>query len=307
MKAILGILGPSGVGKSAVAVRLAKLLDGEVISTDSMQIYRGMDIGTGKISTCDMDGVHHHMIDVVDSSAAFSAYDFQKMVCEDVFPELEKYNKVPILAGGTGLYYDSVIFGLDNPADDATAMVRQEMLELYQKEGREAVLKVLYEIDKPAFDTIDRRNIKRVIRAIEVAKNGGSLAVEPKKERIARFQHVLCILNKDRDKLYDAADLRVDRMLKDGLVEEVSGLLSSSSIQSMQAIGYKEIADYLKGKTDYDAAVAKIKLNTRHYIKRQLTYFRRMRGAIYIYIDSFDNIDDVAQYIADIYYRNSTL
>ena len=304
MNKILGILGPTGVGKSRVAVEVCKKLgDAYVISADSMQIYRGMDVGTAKISQKEMDGVPHFAIDVVSPEANFSAYDFCNYVENEVFPNR---NGTAVVAGGTGLYFESLIYGLDAPVSERSSQIRKDMQDLLASQGPEAVLEVLKTVDRLTFDKIDKNNLKRVVRAIEIAESGGSMLGKTH-ERRAKYDYVLIVLNKSRDELYRNADARVDEMVKNGLFEEVEALSKRFSdcgkLQSFQAIGYKEIVQYQKGDLTRQQAVDAIKLNTRHYVKRQLTYFRRMKNALWLDVDGM-NCDEVVQKIIDCYENN---
>lgn len=289
---IIGILGATGVGKSAVAVELAKTFDGEIISCDSAQVYKGLDIGTAKITTAEMQGIPHHMLDVVSPDESFSAFHYQQMVAEEVLPKL---NKTPIVVGGTGLYFDSLIYGLDFVND---YKLRDELNYILEKEGLDKLLKMLKELDREAYEIVDRNNSVRVIRAIEIAKSGGS--VSQKKVRTAR-PHKLFILNRERQAMYNNINKRVDEMVENNLFVEVEELFErykDRNLQSLQAIGYKEPISYLLGEISKDEAIEQIKLNTRHYAKRQITYFKRMDGTV-VNVDGKGAVE-VAEIIANM-------
>ena len=282
---ILGILGPTGVGKSATAVEVAKRLDLEILSADSMQVYKDMNIGTAKVTKEEMQGIPHHMIDVVTPDVDFSAQDY----CDGAVRSVAHLEDV-VMAGGTGFYFDCLIYPLDFVGGEQTAEIRRELQTIYQQFGREKLWQMLSEMDHETFETIDRNNIKRVIRALEIAMSGHKCA----------FDHKLYVLTADRQFLYENSDRRVDKMVRDGLVDEVAGILRKYNCRnstSMQAIGYKEIVSFLDGKCSLSEAIERLKINTRHYIKRQLTYFKRL-GAQWIDVQTFGGVEKVADFIA---------
>ena len=291
---ILGILGPTGVGKSATAVEVAKRLNLEILSADSMQVYKDMNIGTAKVTKEEMQGIPHHMIDVVTPDVDFSAQDY----CDGAVRSVAHLENV-VMAGGTGFYFDCLIYPLDFAGGEQTAEIRRELQTIYRQFGREKLWQMLSEMDYETFETIDRNNIKRVIRALEIAMSGQKKSQGQGKRKCA-FDHKLYVLTADRQFLYENSDRRVDKMVRDGLVDEVAGILRKYNCRnstSMQAIGYKEIVSFLDGKCSLSEAIERLKINTRHYIKRQITYFKRL-DAQWIDVQTFGGVEKVAGFIA---------
>lgn len=300
MKRVLGILGCTGVGKSQVAVKVAKLLDGFVVSADSMQVYKGMDIGTAKITRDEMDGVDHFMLDVVDCDQPYSAVEYATDVKKIL---ADNPNRLPILAGGTGFYFDSLFLPFDFENNEQTLKVREEMQKLYQSEGKDALLEVLKNCDEKSYEAIDKNNIKRVIRAIEIAHSGQLKSEGTRSSRKEIMPKTLFVLTRPRQHIVKAIEQRVDKMFELGLVEEVRKLFekfNDDKLQSFQAIGYKEIISHFKGECTLIQAREQIKIATRQYAKRQMTYFRRM-DAEFLDVEQFENLDQVARYIANKY------
>ncbi len=300
MKAILGILGATGVGKTAVSVEIAQKLGcSYVISADSMQIYKGMDVGTAKITEEETKGIKHYLIDVVDPDQKFSAFDFSEQANQIILQNADKTN---IIVGGTGLYFDSLLHGLDFESNEQTEQIRQDMQQLLQNKGAEAVLSVLKQLDEQVFNQIDKSNHKRVIRAIEILSTGGKLNAE-KQPRKDLYPHVLFVLYRDREQTYQKINDRVEQMVSKGLLDEVKHLYQiypNRDLQSFKAIGYKEVLDHLDGSITFEQAVEQIKVNTRHYAKRQNTYFKRMQNTIWVNVDD-KTVDQVANLIIEQY------
>jgi tRNA dimethylallyltransferase len=300
MKPILGILGATGVGKSAVAVEIAlKLGANHVISADSMQIYRGMDVGTAKITSAESKGVTHYLIDVVNPDQSFSAFDFAQMANQIVSKHADQTN---VVVGGTGLYFDALLHGLDFASDDQTQKIRQDMQQLLQNQGAEAVLEVLKSLDSQVYYQIDKNNLKRVVRAIEILSTGGNLQDKPTKRKDL-LPHLLFVLYRDRADTYQKINDRVDKMVEEGLLQEVEQLYKrypSRNLQSFKAIGYKEVLDHLDGLCTFEQAVEAIKVNTRHYAKRQNTYFKRMQNTVWVNVDG-KTPNQIADEILTIY------
>lgn len=285
------IAGPTASGKTALAVKIAKAYGGEVISADSMQIYKGMDIGTAKPDAAEMDGVRHHMIDVCDPAEPFSVARYVEMATPIVLSLLEKA-RLPVVAGGTGLYIDALIKGEVFAAPPHDYSYRRELEALAEREGNEALFALLQECDAKSAQRLHPNDVKRVIRALEVYHTTGKTISEHNaetKKAPPRFRAVIIGLNfKDRQTLYRRIGERVDAMLAAGLEQEVSRLLSSGVPQkatSMQAIGYKEMAAYIAGGESLDEAVFNIKRETRRYAKRQITWFKSIEGMNWIYAD----------------------
>ncbi len=280
MDNIICIAGPTASGKTALAVALAKALDGEVVSCDSMQIYRRMDIGTAKPTKEEMQGIPHHMLDVVDPEEDFSVSRYCQMatpIVEDILAR----GKTAIIAGGTGLYMDALINGNDFAPYPATGM-REKLEKQADADGMEAMLSLLRSIDPEAASRLHLKDRKRILRALEVYyETGETITAHNLKTKAIppRFQPVWFALEDvNRQDLYDRIDRRVETMVKDGLIEEIRSLLNSGvpeKCTAMQAIGYKEFTDALAGRATIADAIAQVQQASRHYAKRQLTWFRR--------------------------------
>lgn len=281
MKTIIGLSGTTSVGKSAVAVELAKLLNTEVISADSMQIYKGMDIGTAKITSSEMQGVKHHMLDVVEPDCNYSSFLYQ----QEASAIIDAMSTIPIVVGGTGFYFDCLLYPPEFGAYEERR--RAELKSVLAEQGLDALIERLRMLDADTCNSIDLRNAKRVIRAIEIAEYGQSRSNGRGKREEPKYDCKMFILQRDRQSLYDKIDKRVDEMIEKGLVDEVKQLVreyGKCDTSAFSAIGYKEIIEYLDGTATLDAAIEKIKLNTRHYAKRQITYFKKM-NATHIDVD----------------------
>lgn len=304
MKAPLVILtGPTSVGKTDLSIKLAKAINGEIISADSMQVYRKMDIGTAKISPEEMQGVRHHLIDILDPTEDFNVMEFAKRAkdaCEDIVAR----GAVPIIAGGTGFYIQALLYGIDFTEKDDNNGLRERL----QKEA-EADIDAFYErlksIDPAATKYIHKNNLCRVIRAVEFYELTGQRISEhnaEQREKESIYNSAYFVLNCERKKLYQRIDLRVDKMLENGLVDEVKSLVASGCSRdtlSMKALGYKEIIDYLDGITDYETAVNILKRDTRHFAKRQLTWFRREREVIWLERESFTDENAILDFMLE--------
>lgn len=291
MNKVIIIAGPTAVGKTNLAISLAKKLNTEIISADSMQIYRGMDIGTAKITTEEMDGVKHHMIGIIDPDENFSVQDFQKHAY-NIMEELFEKNMIPIIVGGTGLYIDSLIFDYDFMNVKPNYQLR-ERLEKEYDENPELLLYKVHETSEN-YSHINIKDKKKIIRILEVYELSGEIINYERKLSERDIEYTLYVLNDDRDVLYDRINKRVDIMLDSGLIDEVKTLLAngvSPDSQSMKAIGYREVIEFLNDEIDYDTMVYKLKQNSRKYAKRQLTWFRRNEKSIWIDINK--DIDKV--------------
>ena len=288
---LLIIAGPTAIGKTSLSIKLAKALNGEIISTDSMQIYKYMDIGSAKISKDEMDGVIHHMIDVVDPKDPFSVADYKEKA-DKAIQDILSRNKLPILVGGTGLYINALTCNMNFTEANKDENYRSELESLAEEKGNEFIHNMLKDIDPISYNEIHYNNRKRVIRALEVYK----LTNKPFSsfnlgEEIYNgpYEVKYYVLDMNREALYDRINLRVDIMMKNGLLEECIKLREmgyNSSMQSMQGIGYKEMFYYLDNKITLDEAIEMIKKGSRNYAKRQLTWFRRDPRAIFINKDN---------------------
>ena len=278
---ILVVTGPTATGKTALSVELAKKLGGEIVSADSMQIYRGMDIGTAKVTKAEMQNIPHHMIDIADPSEDYSVSRYVEEADAAVRGILSR-GRLPIVAGGTNLYIDSLIAGLDFAEKAEDAALRESLNKQYDDIGGEAMLEHLRSFDPERAAKLHPADKRRIVRAVEIYILTGETITrhdEETKKRPKRYDAVKIALTfADRAVLYDRINARVDKMVSDGLFDEVKGLLDSglsSACTSMQAIGYKEPAAYFRGEMSKDAAIELIKLSSRRYAKRQLTWLRR--------------------------------
>lgn len=302
---VLVIAGPTAVGKTDLSIKLAKELNGEIVSTDSMQIYKYMDIGSAKITKEEMCGVPHHMIDVVDPSIPFSVADYKEMA-QKCIDDIISRGKLPILTGGTGLYINALTCNMNFTEAENDLNYRSELEELAEKHGNEYIHNMLKEIDPVSYKEIHYNNRKRVIRALEVYK----LTKKPFSSFNAGdefyngpYDVSYYVLNMDREKLYSRINLRVDIMMDKGLLEEcikLKGMGYNSSVQSMQGIGYKEIFYYLEDKISLNEAVEMIKQGSRNYAKRQLTWFRRDPRAIFLDKDTLSEEEIFKRIVGDL-------
>lgn len=308
MKKLLIIAGPTAVGKTDISIKLAQKLNGEIISTDSMQIYEHMDIGSAKITTDEMQGINHHLIDFVSPFKKFSVAEFKDNALK-AMDNIYSMNKLPMLVGGTGLYINSIIYNYSFTEAEKDDEYRTYLENLADEKGKEYVHNMLKEIDKESYDKIHFNNLKRVIRALEVYKITGKTLSEYSKEEEKHMFDIpydvkYFVLTMNRDKLYERINKRVDIMIEKGLIDEVKKLQSmgcTEEMQSMQGIGYKEILYYLHGKMSLEDSIELIKKKSRNYAKRQLTWFRRDPRAIWIDKDKFSCDDDIINYILDLY------
>ena len=289
---LIFIAGATGVGKSEIGVMLAQKINSEIISADSMQIYRHMDIGTGKISPDDMKGIPHHMIDIIEPDEEYSVAQYQNDVL-NICKKISNAGKIPIIVGGTGLYINSLIYDMNFNDTTADLILRKRLQELYEIGGREELLNILRELDPKKAEIIDPYNIKRVIRAIEIAKIQGENKEFSKDIKLREnIEFKFFVLTSDRQKLYQRIEKRVDKMRESGLVEEVKQLKEKYNVtyetQSMKGIGYRQILAYLEGKTDIEETFDKIKQESRKYAKRQSTWFKRYKFAQMIYNSQID-------------------
>ncbi|MCX7699116.1 MAG: tRNA (adenosine(37)-N6)-dimethylallyltransferase MiaA [Candidatus Goldbacteria bacterium] len=278
--------GPTGTGKSTVAVELALLLNGEIISADSMQIYKEMNIGTNKNTITQRKGIEHHLIDVVMPDEPWTVARYKKLA-EQKMDEIKNRGKIPIIVGGTGLYIESIIRGLFD-SKEPTKELKKELRDILHEKGLSYLIEMLYELDPEAVSEIDTKNSRRVLRAIEIIKSNNMKLSEIKKrtkETIYKDKYYFFVLTMKRKELYEQINKRVDDMIKAGLEDEVRELLNkgyNKDLNSMQAIGYKEMVEYIEGKISKKDAIERIKKNTRNYAKRQETWFKRYKEAMWI-------------------------
>lgn len=300
MKKDLFILaGPTAVGKTDISINLAKKLNGEIISADSMQIYKYMDIGSAKIMEDEKQGIKHYTIDFVHPSKPFTVVDFKEEATKAI-DIITKHNNLPMVVGGTGFYIDSLIFNFDFAHTHKDESYREYLKELANEKGNEYVHLLLKDVDEESYNKLYPNDLKRVIRALEVYKTTGKTISEftSQQDRYnIPYNVYYFVLTMDRAKLYERINKRVDIMMERGLIDEVKKLKNmglTSTMQSMKGIGYKEILYYLDGKISLEEAVEMIKKGSRHYAKRQLTWFRKDERVIWINKDNYSNDDEVA-------------
>lgn len=291
------LTGPTAVGKTALSIALARSVGGEIISADSMQVYKYMDIGSAKISTEEMQGIPHHMIDVLMPEEEFNVCCFKKMAKEALAGIYER-GHVPVVAGGTGFYIQALLYDIDFSAEEEHLEVRRRLEEIGAEKGGNYLHERLQMIDPVSARLIHPNNVKRVIRALEFHELNGypiSRHNQNQRQKKAAYDYCYFVLNDDRAVLYQKIDERVDAMLANGLVKEVAALKERGyhkNMVSMQGLGYKEILAYLDGECSFDEAVYLIKRDTRHFAKRQLTWFRREKNVIWINKPDFDYDDE---------------
>ena len=288
MDKVLFILGPTAVGKTDISVKLAKEFNGEIISCDSVQIFKGLDIGSAKIKKEEMKGIPHHLIDIVEPNENFTAFDMTEAIKEKI-KEITNRHHLPIVVGGTSLYVKSLILNYNYGGVGIDEAYRKMLQEILEKEGVEKLSEMLEKEDKDAFLKIDRKNPLRLIRALEIAHLKGE-----KKTAEKIIEPLVFALVMDRQKLYERIDRRVDIMLKDGLIKEVKVLLRNGvrkDSQSIHAIGYKEVVAYLDDEISYDRMAELIKQHSRNYAKRQLTFLRGMEDVNYVNVENSDDLN----------------
>lgn len=291
---VIVIVGPTASGKTATSIKVAQKLNGEIISADSMQIYKDMNIGTAKPTKEEMAGIKHYMIDVVSPEENFNVAKYKEMA-EKAIEEILSKNKLPIIVGGTGLYVDTLVNGIEFVDVKEDIAYRNEMLEKAQKEGNAVLHEELAKIDKEAAEKIDMNNVRRVIRALEIYKITGKTKTELDEEskKDTKYDYKIYGIEWEREELYKRIEKRVDLMLEEGLIDEVKNVTSKYNISktALQGLGYKEVVEFLNNNISYDEMVEKLKMETRRYAKRQLTWFRRNKKI------EWYNINEIAEKI----------
>ena len=283
---VLFILGPTAVGKTAVSVEIAKLFDGEIISCDSVQIFRGLDIGSAKVMEEEKQGIPHHLIDIKEPTETFTSFQFVEEMKKKI-TEITSRGKLPIVVGGTSLYVKSLILNYNFGGVGVDEEFRDKLNKLLEEKGLESLYERLSSEDKTLAENIDRHNPQRVIRALEISHFKGE-----KKTSESEIDALVFALTLDRKTLYERINKRVDIMLKNGLIEEVKSLKDAGvtrDCQSMKAIGYKEVYAYLDGEISYDEMTELIKKHCRNYAKRQLTFLRGMDNVNYIDVENLND------------------
>lgn len=286
-KPLVILTGPTAVGKTALSIALAKKINGEIISADSIQVYKKMNIGSAKIKPEEMQGIRHYLIDEFEPEESFHVMIFQRLA-KKYMQEIHEKGKIPILAGGTGFYIQAVLRDIDFAEEEGDLKYREQLEQLSREKGKEALHAMLEQADEKAAAQIHTNNVKRVIRALEFYKLTGkkiSEHNEKEKKKGSPYCFSYFVLNDDRERLYQKIEQRIDTMLEDGLLEEVRGLRAlgyTKELVSMQGLGYKELLSYIDGECTLEEAVAQLKKNTRHFAKRQLTWFRREQEVIWL-------------------------
>lgn len=299
MNKVIAVAGPTAVGKTKFAIRLAQEFNGEIVSCDSMQLYKYMNIGSAKPSADELKQARHHLVDFLDPREDFSVAMYQKLAREAIMDILSR-GCMPVVSGGTGLYLNSLLYEMDFASAPQNQSYRDELMELAEKKGSSELHKMLEKKDKAAAAGIHPNNIKKVIRALERLKEGeGTIKQFSDINEPAKDYEVLLIgLTRDRAELYDRINRRVDVLIEEGLIDEVKNLMDmglTSEHISMKGIGYKEIMDYLMGKITKDEAIENVKKNTRHYAKKQLTWFRRYDKMNWYDISEYSSDEEAAE------------
>ena len=293
-KPLVILTGPTAVGKTELSIRLAKAINGEIISADSIQVYKHFDIGSAKVTKEEMDGVKHYLIDVLEPDEEFNIYVFKKLAME-AMDEIYAKGKIPIIAGGTGFYIQALLYDIEFSEEEGDKTYRHMLEKKAEVEGVTVIHDMLKEVDPEAAKEIHENNLKRVIRALEYYNETGMRISEHNKEQRQKespYNFRYYVLNMDREKLYNRVNLRVDIMAENGLVDEVTKLKEmgyGKELNSMQGIGYKEIRDYVDGAYDYETAIETLKKNTRNFAKRQITWFKREKEVIWLNHEEFYN------------------
>lgn len=297
MKPLIILAGPTAAGKTKMSIRLAKKINGAIVSADSMQVYKYMDIGSAKVTKEEMDGIPHALVDVLEPSEEFHVVRFQEMA-KKALEKIYASGKIPIVAGGTGFYIQALLYDVDFTMQESDMKFRQEMMEFARQNGAHALHEKLKETDPVSYETIHENNIKRVIRALEYYHLTGkplSLHNETERAKQSPYNFAYFVLTDERKHLYERIDRRVELMMEQGLLQEVQRLHKKGynrTMVSMQGLGYKEILDYLDGKCTLEESVYVIKRETRHFAKRQLTWFKRERDVIWLNQSEYGYDDD---------------
>lgn len=296
-KPLVILTGPTAVGKTALSIKLASEIGGEIISADSMQVYRQMDIGSAKIKPEEMGGIPHHMIDILEPEEEFNVCLFEKLALE-AMEQIYERGYIPVVVGGTGFYIQALLYQIDFTEEETDTAYRDKLWQLGEEKGNHYLHELLRKVDPKSAEEIHENNRKRVIRALEFYENCGkpiSTHNKEQRQKTSAYNSCYFVLTDDRKKLYERIESRVDQMLSKGLVDEVRTLKErgcNASMVSMQGLGYKEILEYLDGRCSLLEAVEKIKKETRHFAKRQLTWFRREKDVIWLDKQAFAYDED---------------
>ena len=305
-KPLIVLTGPTAVGKTSLSISLAKAVNGEIISADSMQVYKGMDIGSAKIRKEEMQGVTHYLVDILEPEEEFHIVKFQELA-KAALEEIYAKGKIPILVGGTGFYIQAVTRDIDFTQAEQETSYREELEQFAKEKGAEYLHEKLREVDSKSAENIHANNVKRVIRALEFYHQNGtpiSEHNEEQKQQTSPYNLAYFVLTAPREILYERIDRRVDQMMEEGLLEEVKSLRERGchrGMVSMQGLGYKEILAYLEGEYPLEEAVRILKRDTRHFAKRQLTWFRREQDVIWVDKEQFHwNEAEILEYMMSV-------
>ena len=299
-KPLIILTGPTAVGKTKLSIALAKAVNGEIISADSMQVYKYMDIGTAKILPEEMDGVPHHLVDVLSPKEEFNIVLFQQMA-KEAMAKIYAKGKIPILVGGTGFYIQAVLYDIDFTESEEDNSYREELWEIARTKGESVLHDMLKECDPKAAEEIHQNNVKRVIRALEFYKTTGkriSNHNEEQRQKESPYEFLYLVLNQDRRILYERIEKRIDIMVDQGLIEEVKRLKEMGchkDMVSMKGLGYKEILAYLEGEISLEEAIEILKRDTRRFAKRQLTWFRREKEPVWIDKGDYESEEEILE------------
>ena len=305
-KPLIVLTGPTAVGKTSLSISLAKAVNGEIISADSMQVYKGMDIGSAKIRKEEMQGVTHYLVDILEPEEEFHIVKFQELA-KAALEEIYAKDKIPILVGGTGFYIQAVTRDIDFTQAEQETSYREDLEQFAKEKGAEYLHEKLREVDSKSAENIHANNVKRVIRALEFYHQNGtpiSEHNEEQKQQTSPYNLAYFVLTAPREILYERIDRRVDQMMEEGLLEEVKSLRERGchrGMVSMQGLGYKEILAYLEGEYPLEEAVRILKRDTRHFAKRQLTWFRREQDVIWVDKEQFHwNEAEILEYMMSV-------
>lgn len=304
MRPMIILTGPTAAGKTELSIRLSKAVGGEIISADSMQVYKKMDIGTAKITPEEMDGIEHYLVDELEPDEEFHVVRFQQMARQAVQKIYEK-GKIPVVVGGTGFYIQALLYDIDFSDEDTDCEYRDRLRRLADEKGKEFLHKMLAQVDPESAQAIHQNNIKRVVRALEFyEKTGTKISIHNEQERNKEsgYNFAYFVLTHEREILYERINKRVDRMMEAGLIDEVRQLADegyTKDMVSMQGIGYKEVFDYLEGRQNMSETAERIKKDTRHFAKRQLTWFKREREVVMINRQDYRNEDEILAFMLE--------
>jgi len=312
-KPLIILTGPTAVGKTELSIKLAKAIGGEIISADSMQVYKHMDIGTAKIMPEEMDGVTHFLVDELEPNEEFNVVRFKEMA-DSAIDQIYSRNHIPIIVGGTGFYIQAILYDIDFTENDNDDGYRQELEIIGLQNGAQYLHDMLKVVDEKSADNIHANNMKRVIRALEYFHQTGEPISKHNEEQMAKqstYNFIYFVLNNNREILYDRINKRIDMMIEKGLIDEVKKLKEmgcTKEMVSMQGIGYKELLDYLDGTIELEEAIYTLKRDTRHFAKRQLTWFKREPDVVWMdYSKHNNNCDEMLVDMLDMINEKSIL